>query len=81
MRLASCLKKPREPSTRQSEVQLRQEKVVEADKLLKDLCASKLSTDDVLIPTKACLENAVFKAKFEELQVLKETIAKKEDET
>ena len=45
-------------------------KVEEAEKDLRELCASKLKREEVLAPTQACLQNAVFLQKWNELQDL-----------
>ena len=55
--------------------------VKQATASLNDLCAQKLaSSENVLVPTAACLADADYRAKFEELRALQAGFVKVEEE-
>ena len=57
----------------------RQEAVEQATARLNELCAKKLAlSENVLVPTPACLADENYRAKFEELRALQAGFAKKE---
>ena len=57
----------------------RQELVKQATASLSELCAQKLaSSENVLVPTAACLADANYRAKFDELRALQADVVKKE---